>query len=115
MGAESTTCHPQTGRCECKPGHAGEQCQVCPDGTLADVTQCLGGEVLELLLQIIVSFGLPYFWLIYADSISVVALQDLKAVVVAVSMAVAVGLRLDAVTVEMIPADFFIKKKTTVY
>ena len=39
-----------------------------------------------------------------------VALQDLKAVVVAVSMAVAVGLRLDAVTVEMIPDDFFIKK-----
>ena len=44
VGSESSACDAQTGECACKPGFRGDKCNICPDGTLANVTSCLSGD-----------------------------------------------------------------------
>ena len=44
LGSESLSCDPQTGACRCKSGFVGDKCNICPDGTLANVTNCLRGN-----------------------------------------------------------------------
>jgi hypothetical protein len=48
MGSQKSDCDPETGRCNCKTGFSGEKCQICPDGTLTNVTGCASGKIKTL-------------------------------------------------------------------
>ena len=41
--SEKSYCDPKSGKCNCKIGFSGEKCQICPDGTMSNVTGCASG------------------------------------------------------------------------
>ena len=44
IGSSKSDCNPESGKCDCKTGFSGQKCQVCPDGTLTNVTGCASGK-----------------------------------------------------------------------
>ena len=53
MGSQKSDCDPETGSCICKNGFSGDKCQICPDGTLTNVTGCASGRAAVLIVLIV--------------------------------------------------------------